>query len=247
MKTYKKESDFSYSPGSFVTYELLRNKPEAVRRVYIHSQCEKGNRDGVEDICMKKNIPVANDDKAFKSISQKENVYIAGEFAKYSCSLSNDAPHIVLANPSDMGNLGAVIRSMAGFNIRDLAVITPAADIFNPKTVRSSMGSLFRIRFEFFGGYESYLDKFRLHKRYLFMSDGELELKQDLGKFVSDRFSLVFGNEACGLDESLRKTGTCVKIPQSAEIDSYNLSVAAGIAMFVFSEANGFMKNNPQI
>ena len=55
------------------------------------------------------------------------------------------APHVVLVNPADMGNLGTVARTMAGFGFGELAVVTPAADVFHPKTVRASMGALFRL------------------------------------------------------------------------------------------------------
>lgn len=51
-------------------------------------------------------------------------------------------------------------------------------------------------------------------------------------------FSLVFGNEATGLDDSFLDYGTSIIIPQSDEVDSLNVTVAAGIAMFCFTQKN---------
>ncbi|MDR1629951.1 MAG: hypothetical protein LBS36_07040, partial [Oscillospiraceae bacterium] len=48
-------------------------------------------------------------------------------------------------------------------------------------------------------------------------------------------YSLVFGNEATGLPPCFRNFGTSVKIPQSALVDSLNLSVAVGVGVYVFT------------
>lgn len=105
-------------------------------------------------------IPVRQDDKLIERLSDKENVYVVGIFEKYTCELKEDLRHLVLVNPSNMGNLGTIIRTACGFGYYDLAIIEPAADIFNPKTVRASMGSLFRIRHELFDNFDDYFAKY---------------------------------------------------------------------------------------
>ena len=54
-----------------------------------------------------------------------------------------------------MGNLGTIIRTIAGLGINDLAIIEPAADIWNPKTLRATMGALFHARHECFPNFEA--------------------------------------------------------------------------------------------
>jgi TrmH family RNA methyltransferase len=49
-------------------------------------------------------------------------------------------------------------------------------------------------------------------------------------------FSLVFGNEASGLDDSYLKVGTSVMIPQSPDVDSLNLTIAVGIGVYAFTQ-----------
>ena len=59
----------------------------------------------------------------------------------------------------------------------------------------------------------------------------------DIAPIAPRQHSLIFGNEARGLDASFASVGQSVLIPQSREIDSLNLSVAASIAMYTFSNS----------
>lgn len=238
LKPYKKENDYSYASGAYATIELLKANPGIVRAVYIHTQYT-GQKD-IGRMCEDKNIPVFYGDRAFERINRKENSYVAGVFNKYDCRLSAARPHIVLVNPSDMGNMGTIIRTMTGLNMLDLAVVTPAADIFHPKTVRASMGALFRIRFQCFSSFDEYRNGFPEHKCYAFTPDGEISLSWDSCP-RAPLFSLLFGNEASGLPESCRLVGKGIKIPQSSLVDSLNLSVAAGVGLFIFAGKNGLI------
>lgn len=238
LKPYKKEFDYSYTSGAYATYELIKIKPEIVKAVYIHSRYS--NKEEMERVCRDNKITFLYDDKTFIRISQKENSYIIGVFEKHSYILDKSKPHVVLVNPSDMGNIGTIIRTMAGFNIHNLAIITPAADIFNPKTIRASMGALFRINFQLFNSFEEYRQIYSRHWCYPFMLKGEICLNID-NCSEGNLFSLIFGNEATGLDEGFVDIGTSVKIPSSDLVDSLNLSIAAGIGIFTFASKNGLI------
>jgi TrmH family RNA methyltransferase len=54
----------------------------------------------------------------------------------------------------------------------------------------------------------------------------------------ADLFSLIFGNEAGGLEKSFLKVGQAIQIPQTAEVDSLNLAVAAAIGVYTFALKN---------
>jgi len=221
---------------------MISAKPEVVCEVYIHSSYADKSRIELERLCSQKNIAVRYDDKVFARINhnQKENCYVAGVFEKYLCSLDEAKPHVVLVNPGDMGNLGTIIRIIAGFNICNLAIITPCADIYNPKTIRASMGAIFHINFQKFDSFGEYADVFNNRGLFPFMLNADMILTPDTCPVVRNGlFTLIFGNESTGLDESLySKTGTSIKIPQSALVDSLNLSVAVGIGTFIFALKN---------
>jgi len=171
----------------------------------------------------------------------KENIYVVGIFNKYEASIHIAQPHIVLIHPRNMGNLGTVIRTADGFNIKNIAIIGPAADIFNPKTLRASMGSLFSINFQYFDSFLDYQTKFSSHELYPFMLKGALPLEECV-RDSSFLFSLIFGNESAGLPDEFSQIGKPIKIPQSITVDSLNLSIAVGVAGYRFASHHDLIK-----
>lgn len=233
IKPYKKSFDYSYTLGAFPTIELIKYTPEQVIQVVISPELE--DRSIITELCKQHRIPLIESKKTVERLSDKENVYIIGVFRKFEKNLSYDAPHIVLVNPSNMGNLGTIIRTAIGFGIHDIAMIEPAADIYNPKVVRASMGALFHMNFKYFDSFEDYAAKYTEHAFFPFMLDADKTLVQGIYQGVKP-FSLIFGNEATGLDAKFHEFGTSVLIPQSSEVDSLNITVAVAVASYVFTE-----------
>lgn len=234
IKPYKKEFEYSYTIGASPVIEMLKEKPDIVEKIFIHSKFIDDSL--IKKICGDK-IEIVYGDKIFTRLNINDNSYILGIFKKYKTSLSETKPHIMLVNPGDMGNLGSIIRTVLGFGYTDLAVITPAADIFNPKTVRASMGAVFKLNFSLYDSLQGYREKYPAHKLFPFMLDGNIILTPD-NCFREKKFTLIFGNEAGGLDASYHSVGETLKIPQSDNIDSLNLSIAVGIGSFIFALKN---------
>lgn len=235
IKPYKKKEAYSYTLGAFPTYELILNKPDKVWKVLVHS--DYTDIDSLSALCKQEEIPLEINDKLINRLSNKGNCYVIGIFSKYTCKLSYDKSHLVLVNPSNMGNLGTIIRTIVGFGVYDMAMILPGADIFDPKTVRASMGSLFKLDFQFFQSFDEYKNQYKNHDIYTFMLNGKKTLSiKDCPK--TKLFSLVFGNEATGLDDSFLDVGTSIMIPQSPDVDSLNLTIAVGVGTYVFTNYN---------
>lgn len=238
IKPYKKEYDYSYTLGVFLTIELLENKPEQVQCVVLSSLAHKNTGvDKIENICAARNISCYINDKVLTRISPKENCYAAGIFNKYESALSKDKNHVVLVNPMDSGNLGTIMRTCLGFQVQDLAIIRPAVDIFDPKTVRASMGALFGMNFKYYDSFEAYNESFQAHYSYPFILKGR-ETVYNLEKTKKEPCALIFGNESSGLPESFEHVGTGIVIPHSRQIDSLNLSIAVGIALYELCKFN---------
>ena len=232
VKPYKKAADYSYTLGAFPTIELIKSKTAKVLGVYVHSTFT--DLEQITLLCKERDIPVQINDKLIARLSDKENVFVVGVFEKYKQKLDSLKPHIVLVNPGNMGNVGTILRTAVGFGIHDIAFVSPAVDVFHPKAVRASMGALFRLRHEYFESFSEYRKNNPNQEVFCFMLNGTKQLSAaDCPK--PKLFSLVFGNEATGLDDSFLTAGTSVIIPQSSEVDSLNLTIAAGIAMFLFT------------
>jgi TrmH family RNA methyltransferase len=161
-------------------------------------------------------------------ISPRASHLAIGVFRKYSTSLDANADHVVLIEPADMGNLGAIARTMVGFGVRDLALVRPAVDAFDPRVVRASMGALFRLSLVYFDSFDEYRRRFA-RPIHAFMTDGRCAI----GRVRFDSpCALVFGSESSGLPPSFHDLGTSVAIPQTAAVDSLSLPTAVAIALY---------------
>ena len=233
IKTYKKDAEYSYTLGAFPTIELLKTRPEEVLEVYVHSTFT--DTETIEKLAKPYGIPVLRQDKVINKLSDKENCFVVGILKKYQDVLQADKSHVVLVNPSNMGNMGTIIRTAIGFGIKDLAIISPGVDVFHPKTIRASMGALFRINCQYFKSFEEYEAAYPEHEIFCFMLNAKRQLTVNNCP-KPKLFSLVFGNEATGLDDSFLEKGTSIIIPQSEEVDSLNITIAAGVGMYLFTQ-----------
>lgn len=233
VKPYKKSADYSYTLGAFPTIELIKSRAAKVREVYVHSTFT--DTENLTKLCRQNQIPLRTADRQIARLSDKENVFVIGVFEKYEQQLEPKNSQIVLVNPSNMGNLGTILRTAVGFGVHDIALISPAADVFHPKVVRSSMGALFRLRHQYFDSFKEYRTQNPEQEIFTFMLNGRRQLTvSECPK--PELFSLVFGNEATGLDDSYLDVGTSVMIPQSPDVDSLNLTIAVGVGTFLFMQ-----------
>lgn len=233
MKSYQKEGDYSYTLGVFPTIELLKNQPDKIIKIVLHSQAYKNSGVPIiEELCHKSGIDIEISDKTIDKLSKKGNCYAIGVFNKYNMSLC-DKNHVVLVNPGDMGNMGTIIRTMLGFGYEDLAIIRPGVDIFDPKVIRASMGALFSMNIVYFDDFNQYKSQYSNHNIYPLMLKGAKNIHNL--EISNEKHTLVFGNESSGLPDSYLDYGQSVFIPHSGKIDSLNLSMALGIALSVFS------------
>jgi len=239
IKPYKKSDHHSYVFGAYLVIRLINEKPEVMKGVLIHSKYD--DIEHLVCLCRSIKIPYLISDKAISRLSHKENIYVIGIFNKYEARIDAKQAHIVLIHPRDMGNLGTILRTADGFNIKNIAIINPAADLFNPKVLRASMGSIFAVNFQYFDSFLDYQSEFTAHELYPFMLKKASSLEGRV-KDSSPLFSLIFGNESSGLPDEFSQIGKPTKIPQSITIDSLNLGVAVGIAAYEFAFHHGLIE-----
>ena len=238
LSPYKSSLDYSYAPGVFPSMECLKHRPEQVRRLLLHSSAAgREGADRLKEAAEALNIRVEEADRALTRISGKENCYAAAVFEKFEDALGERTSHVVLHNPGDSGNVGTILRTALGLGIEDVALIRPCADLFDPKTVRASMGSIFSLRVKVFNGFEDYRKEFPERKLYPFMLDASVPLKEAVREAPAV-WSLVFGNEGRGLPKEFAALGQAVRIESNDKVDSLNLAIAAGIGIYEFMKKN---------
>lgn len=234
LKRYQKDFEYSYALGTFATKELLLHRPHDVIEVILSSDVKQQSLvEELKGLCTQHSIHFEVNDSVIDRLSVKENCYAIGVFRKYETDLQPGTNHLVLYHPSDMGNLGTIIRTMIGLSFHNLVIIKPAADIFDPKVVRATMGALFQMNFVHFDTLEDY---FHTYPRNYFIFD--IKGATDLPKVkFTEPFSLIFGNEAAGIPDEFLTRGKVVKIPQSGAIDSLNLGISVGIGLYEASKS----------
>ena len=106
-------------------------------------------------------------------------------------------------------------------------------DVFDPRTVRASMGSLFRLRVRVYDDFEQYRAEFPDRPLFPFMLDASVPLGEI--REIPPVYTLVFGNEGSGLPHEFASLGQAVRIESNDKVDSLNLGIAAAIGIYRFT------------
>lgn len=147
--------------------------------------------------------------------------------------LAAPAPLLVLLEGiQDPGNLGTIVRSAEGAGVSGIVMSADTVDIYNPKTIRSTMGSVYRMPFLYTERLE---DTIRgLQKRNVAVYAAHLQ-----GAKIYDSCdckkgtAFLIGNEANGLrQETAECADAAVKIPMLGKVESLNAAVAASLLLY---------------
>lgn len=233
FRAYDKEGEISYSLGAFPTVELIKKRPEDLLAVAVHSRLRM--TDELAAILAPLGGIVRTDDRSVERVAKKGNVFMVGAFRKRYAEFGR-ATHVALHRPSDAGNLGTIMRTMLGFGVKNLAVIGEAADVYDPRTVRASMGAVFSLNISLYEDFDVYAAAHG-EPRLLFMLDDRSEPLNAVATPAAP-YALVFGNEASGLPPELAATGRPVVIRHSRDIDSLNLPQAVAIGLYELTGKN---------
>ncbi|MDE7294511.1 MAG: RNA methyltransferase [Oscillospiraceae bacterium] len=138
--------------------------------------------------------------------------------------------YIILDNLQDPGNMGTILRTADSLGIDGIACCN-CCDLFSPKTVRGTMGSLLRVR-TMCGEFEEISEMFRRAGLPIFSAviDGDAEDIKNCD--FSRGGAVIIGNEGSGIPRE-HITGKRITIKMHGNINSLNAAMAAGIIMWV--------------
>lgn len=139
---------------------------------------------------------------------------------------------VVLDNLQDPGNLGTILRTGEGAGVTGVIISEDSVDIFNPKVIRATMGSIYRVPFLYEKNLLQTLE--RLHAAGVKTYAAHLQ-----GRTYYDSFSFqepvafLIGNEGNGLSAELAGAASSyLKIPMEGQLESLNAAVAAALLMY---------------
>lgn len=139
---------------------------------------------------------------------------------------------MVLEDLQDPGNVGTIFRTAEGAGVDGIILTKNCVDIYNPKTIRSTMGSIYRVPFFYTDKIEEVLGELMVHDVRTFAA--HLNGERDYDREDYKRGTAFFiGNEGNGLTDDLSNMADrLVKIPMCGQLESLNAAMAAGILMY---------------
>ena len=147
---------------------------------------------------------------------------------------------VICAQVRDPGNAGTVIRCADAFGGDGVILTTGSVEIYNPKTVRSTVGSLFHLPILTGVPLTEAVDRVKAMGMKVLAADGDgapLDLKAAAGE-LSGPVAWIMGNEAWGLpEEDRRLADEVVAVPMWGGAESLNLSSAAAVCLYATASA----------
>ncbi len=147
----------------------------------------------------------------------------------------------VLAHVRDPGNAGTVLRAADAAGAEAVVLTDASVDLYNPKTVRASAGSLFHLPVVVDAPVEETVARLRSAGLRILAADGtgpaDLDDELDAGG-LDGPTAWIFGNEAWGLPEETRALADAVvRVPIHGRAESLNLATAAAVCLYASARA----------
>ena len=174
-----------------------------------------------------------------ESVSQKLGDTVNSQGIYCICGLDNETRNlkgnkfIALENLQDPGNIGTVIRTAEAFGLDGVVLIGNCADIYNPKVLRSTMGSLFRIPIYRFD--DIYSANLQFKNEGLTVYGAVLDNKATLlsKTKLNQKSVCIIGNEANGMSDNAKDIcDNFIIIDMNGNAESLNAAVAASVIMW---------------
>ena len=139
---------------------------------------------------------------------------------------------LLLESLQDPGNLGTIMRTAEGAGAAAVIMNKSTVDLFNPKVVRSTMGSIFRVPYLIYEDLSEAVRELQKNDVTIYAAhlEGGIYYNEEIYKASS---GFIIGNESKGLTEEIsRQADKLIKIPMEGELESLNAAVTAALLMY---------------
>ena len=228
--------------GGFLVegFKMFEEAPlEAVREIYATAQAlEKIGqspvlREKLERICHEE---VTGEVLRKMSDTQTpQGILCVVERPAYELGHLLEAPDplfVVLEDLQDPGNLGTIIRTAEGAGVTGVLMSERTVDIYNPKTIRATMGSIYRVRFVHVEDLPGAVKRMQEKGITVYAAHLAGETYYDSFDFRKGTAFLI-GNEGRGLSRELTDCAdSLLKIPMEGKVESLNAAVSAALLIY---------------
>lgn len=177
-------------------------------------------------------------DSVFKQISDTQTpqgIMAVIEMPHYELAdlMDGDRTHLlILESIQDPGNLGTMLRTGEGAGITGVIMNSQTVDLYNPKTVRSTMGSLYRMPYYISDDLEGTINLLKEKGVKLYAAHLKGTLSYDEPEYTR-ACGFMIGNEGNGLSDQIADMAdTYIKIPMEGRVESLNAAISATLLMY---------------
>ncbi|MCX7547151.1 RNA methyltransferase [Xanthomarina sp. F1114] len=162
------------------------------------------------------------------------------EFTLKNLEFKTKNPLILVAEaPEKPGNIGALLRTADAANVDAVIIANPKTDLYNPNIIRSSVGCVFTNQIAT-GSTKEIIQFLKENNFFIYCAALQASVSYHTQDYTKPT-AIVVGTEATGLStEWLNNSSQNIIIPMQGEIDSMNVSVAAGILIFEAKRQRNF-------
>lgn len=147
--------------------------------------------------------------------------------------------YMMAENLQDPGNLGTIMRTGEGAGITGLILSRGTVDIYSPKVIRSTMGSLFRVPFLYTDDLPGVIRQMQKRQIRIYAAHLEGSVPYDTPDYRQPA-ALLIGNEGNGLtDEVSGAADARIRIPMGGKLESLNAAVSAAVLMYEVRRQRG--------
>lgn len=236
-----KVDELIYVEGLRLSVEALRSKLVIEAVIFSEQLASKEKASSAIDELIKASRRVGSvSEKLLESISYTKTpqgiVVLAqrpeASERRLAASLTRDPLLVVLHQINNPVNVGAILRTAEAAGATGIITTQNTSDPFSPKSLRGAMGSAFRLPIWRNASFAEAVEWCRVKKIELVGTDADASLRHTDWNWTRAT-ALVLGPESTGLTEDeLQTTDQSVSIPMRGEVESLNVSVAAGILLF---------------
>ncbi len=139
---------------------------------------------------------------------------------------------LVLESIQDPGNLGTMLRSAEAAGAAGVIMDKTTVDIYNPKTIRSTMGSIYRVPFVITESIADAISALQAQQFLVYAAHLEGSVVYDEPDYTK-KTAILIGNEGNGLkEETAALADQRIRIPMMGQVESLNAAMAAGILLY---------------
>lgn len=228
----RREQSLFVVEGEKMFQEMPR---ELLRQVYVSESYYNRKKDWLKQESFSFEIV---EDSIFRAVSDTvtpQGILCVAACMQYSMEdfLEASKPcFLMLEDIQDPGNLGTIIRTSEGTGVTAVIMSKGCVDIYNPKVIRSTMGSIYRVPFLYVDDLAGMVEQMKQYAVPVYAAHLQESMEYDQMNYT-EACAFLIGNEGNGLSEEIcKKASGTIRIPMQGQLESLNASVAASVLLY---------------